>query len=155
VKFPEPVVNAVDNNPAGAPRFLLTGGETFGHHQRADTVDGSGEPGKDSNILGELFANESGGDHDMVRLAETLQYQVAQAPSHGIANQQGSSEYGDSGSDTEHDGGVRAPVVCQASKNEKSGVHCNRFNFRSVSSKRIGNWDASCTLCVTTTSMIC
>jgi hypothetical protein len=112
VESPEALVYAVDRDIAGASRSPLDGDRPSGDDDR-----------RARNVVSEFFAKKTGGEDRVTRVAQPLQHELAKAAAHRIADEKSSAENGDCRRHTQHDRCIRAPVVHEAAKNQRSWLH--------------------------------
>ena len=76
-----------------------------------------------AQIVRERFAEERRGHDDAVRPAEPLKHEIAQAPAHGVADQQRAREHRHGRGDAGDHGEVGPPVMTKAAKNQLTRSH--------------------------------
>jgi hypothetical protein len=125
VELPEALVHAVDLHADAAPPARLVRRRALGHDDGADRAETAPrEPLGRPDVRRQLLAEEAARrGHDLIRLAEPLQKQLAQTRPHRLAHHQRARQHRHRRAHAAHDGQVRPPVVNEIASEERDASH--------------------------------
>src|SRR5213594_45848 len=132
MESPESIIDAIHANVPGVSAPGLPANEALRHQNRDDVLEESWKLGVGSNVVCELFAEKIGGHDNVIGFSQPKLNQIPQTAAHRIPNDQRARKHSDRRRHTEHDCGIRPPVVGQASNYERARFHVRRYSLAAL-----------------------